>query len=215
VSPARLAPLPKERWDDAVREALRRGFPEAAPRFLASGPDAAPVPNVLGTLLHHPLLAGPFLAYNRVLLQTPALGHRLRELIVLRVAWRTRSLYEWVQHVRIAASLMTTEEIRAIARADGDGAWTPLERALLAATDQLVDRHRIDDVTWAALAAQLDGRQLVELVFTAGTYTCLAMAFNSFGLELDAGLELPAGIPLPPSDSEPGEVVHSVGRSSR
>src|SRR5262249_43264619 len=156
-----------------------------------------------GTLLHHPLLVGPFLAYNRVLLQTPALGHRLRELIVLRVAWRTGSLYEWVQHVRIAASLMTTEEIGAIAR--GDGAWTPLERDLLAATDQLVDRHRIDDVTWAALAAQLDGRQLVEVVFTAGTYTCLAMAFNSFGLELDAGLEVPAGIPLPRSDSKPGE----------
>ena len=152
VSRARLEPLPKERWDDAVRAALRQGFPEAAPRFLASGPDAVPVPNVLGTLLHHPLLAGPFLAYSRVLLQSPALGHRLRELIVLRVAWRTRSIYEWAQHVRIAASLMTAEEIGAIARADAAGAWTPLERDLLAATDQLIDRHRIEDATWAGLA---------------------------------------------------------------
>jgi 4-carboxymuconolactone decarboxylase len=198
VSTARLAPLPKDRWDDAVRSALRSGFPEAAARFLASGPDAPPLPNVLGMLLHHPLLAGPFLAYNRVLLQTPALGHRLRELMVLRVAWRTRSIYEWAQHVGLATNLgMTADEIAAIARADGSGAWTPLERDLLAATDQLLDRQRIDDATWAGLAAQLDGRQLVEVVFTVGTYTCLAMAFNSFGLELDPGLELPAGIPLP------------------
>jgi hypothetical protein len=26
-------------------------------------------------------------------------------------------------------------------------------------------------------------------VFIAGTYTCLAMAFNSFGLQLDADLQ--------------------------
>ena len=198
MSGARLAPLPKDRWDDAVRAALHQGFPDAAPRFLASGPDAVPLPNVLGTLLHHPALAGPFLVYNRVLLQTPALGHRLRELMILRVAWRTRSLYEWAQHARLATSLgMTGEEIAAIARADGAGAWTPLERDLLAATDQLVERHRIDDATWARLAAQLDGRQLVEVVFTVGTYTCLAMVFNSLGLELDPGLEPPAGVAFP------------------
>jgi alkylhydroperoxidase family enzyme len=198
VSGARLAPLPKDRWDDAVRAALRQGFPEAAARFLASGPEAGPVPNVLGTLLHHPALAGPFLAYNRVLLQTPVLGPRLRELMVLRVAWRTRSLYEWAQHARLATSLgITRDEIAAIARADAAGAFSPLERDLLAATDQLVEQHRIDDATWARLAAQLDARQLVEVVFTVGTYTCLAMAFNSFGLELDPGLEPPAGIAFP------------------
>jgi alkylhydroperoxidase family enzyme len=198
VSGARLAPLPKDRWDDAVRAALRQGFPEAAARFLASGPEAGPVPNVLGTLLHHPALAGPFLAYNRVLLQTPVLGPRLRELMVLRVAWRTRSLYEWAQHARLATSLgITRDEIAAIARADAAGAFSSLERDLLAATDQLVEQHRIDDATWGRLAAQLDARQLVEVVFTVGTYTCLAMAFNSFGLELDPGLEPPAGIAFP------------------
>ena len=62
------------------------------------------------------------------------------------------------------------------------GSWTPLEADLLAATDQLIDRYRIDDDTWARLAQHLDEQQLVELVFVVGTYTCLAMAFNSFGL---------------------------------
>jgi alkylhydroperoxidase family enzyme len=147
--------------------------------------------------MHHPALAGPFLAYNRVLLQRPVLEARLRELMVLRVAWRTRAAYEWVQHTRIAADLgMTPDEIRAITR-DDTGAWTPLEAELLAATDQLVDHQRIDDETWASLAAQLDERQLVEAVFVVGTYTCLAMAFNSFGLQLDPGLEPAAGIPVP------------------
>ena len=66
--------------------------------------------------------------------------------------------------------------------------WSPLEADLLAATDQLIDTHRIDDATWVRLAEHLDERQLVELVFVVGTYTCLAMAFNSFGVELDADL---------------------------
>lgn len=194
----RLAPLPKERWGDDARAALEKGFPGAAARFLSSSPDAPRLPNVLSTLMHHPALAGPFMAYNRVLLETPALGHRLRELMVLRVAWRTRATYEWVQHARIAAGVgMTPEEILAITRDVDGGAWTPLEADLLAATDQLLDRQRVEDDTWARLAQQLDERQLVEAVFAVGTYTCLAMAFNSFGLQLDPDLELDPRIPLP------------------
>lgn len=195
---ARLDPLSKERWDDTARAALQKGFPGAAERFLSSSPDAPRIPNVLGTLMHHPALAGPFLAYNRVLLQKPVLGHRLRELMILRVAWRTRSTYEWVQHTRLAADVgMTPDEIRAVTGDADAGQWTPLEADLLAATDELLDHHRIADDTWARLAKQLDERQLVEVVFTVGTYTCLAMAFNSFAIQLDPGLEPAAGAPLP------------------
>ncbi len=187
----RLAPLPRERWDDDVRDALRTGFSdEVATRFLASGPDAIAMPNVLATLMHHPQLAGPFLAYNNVLLQRPALDPRLRELMVLRVAWRTRARYEWAQHVRLATRLgMSSDEIDAIAGGPDANVWTPLEARLLAATDQLIDNYRVEDDTWSSLAKELDERQLVELVFVVGTYTGLAMAFNSFGLQLDPDLQ--------------------------
>lgn len=199
----RLAPLAVERWDDDARAALQAGFgKEATDRFLSPGPDAIPVPNALTTLMHHPGLAGPFLAFNRVLLFTPALPPRLRELMVLRVAVRTRSTYEWVQHVRIAQECGVTEaEIDAIALgADAGATWSPLEANVLAATDELIDRFRIDDRTWARLAEHLDERQLVEVVFVVGTYTCLAMAFNSFGLELDPELRTLAAPPLPESE---------------
>jgi len=198
----RLAPLPRERWNDDVHAALRGAFPKnIVDRFLSAGPDAVRVPNVLTTLMHHPALAGPFLTYNRVLLETPALGHRLRELMILRTAWRTRSVYEWVQHTRLASRFsVTPEEIEAIARGSSVETWTALEADLLAATDQLIDRHRIDDDTWARLAKQLDERQLVEAVFVVGTYTCLAMAFNSFALQLDPELSTSTTIPFPASE---------------
>jgi alkylhydroperoxidase family enzyme len=114
----------------------------------------------------------------------------LRELMILRVAWRTRSEYEWAQHVKLGEHCgVTPEDVEALANDANRDRWGPLERDLLAATDQLLDRARIDDETWQRLAARLDERQLVEVVFVVGTYTCLAMAFNSFGVALDPGLD--------------------------
>jgi alkylhydroperoxidase family enzyme len=188
----RIEPLPVDEWGDDEAAALRAAFgTRAVDRF--RGPDAPRVPNVLTTLMRHPALAGPFLVYNAVLLNAPTLEPRQRELMILRVAWRTRSPYEWVQHVRMAPSCgITAAEVEAIAAGAGD--WTPLEADLLAATDQMLDRYRIDDETWARLATHLDERQLIEVTFTVGTYVCLAMAFNSVGLELDPELD---AVPAP------------------
>jgi 4-carboxymuconolactone decarboxylase len=195
----RIAPLAKDDWSEEAVAALRAAFgDEAAQHLLAEGPHAPRVPNVLTTMMRHPRLTGPFIVYNAVLLNAPTLEPRQRELMILRVAWRTRSHYEWLQHVRIAdACGITAEEVEAIGRGSSAEVWTPLESDLLAATDQLLERYRIDDATWARLAEQLDERQLIEVAFVVGTYTCLAMAFNSFGLELDPELEEIAAPTLP------------------
>jgi 4-carboxymuconolactone decarboxylase len=197
--PPRLAPLARTDWDDEVVDALRRAFPtDVVDRFLSTAPDAPPVPSAIATMLHHPALAGPWLVYNNVLLWSPTLDERLRELMVLRVAWRTRSKYEWVQHVKLSERYgVTPADVEAVSTGTAGATWTPLECDLVAATDQLIDDYRIDDDTWARLAAQLDDRQLVELVFVVGTYTCLAMAFKSFGLELERGIDTSTML-LPP-----------------
>jgi 4-carboxymuconolactone decarboxylase len=200
----RIPPLPKDEWSDEAVAALRAAFGDrGADRLLAGGPDTPRVPNVLTTLMRHPGLTGPLLVYNAVLLSAPTLAPRLRELMILRVAWRTRSPYEWAQHVRLAQTScgITPEEVESIGPdSDGGadaGTWTPLEADLLAATDQLLDRYRIDDATWARLAEQLDERQLMEVTFVVGTYTCLAMVFNSCGIELDPDLDAAGGPPPP------------------
>jgi 4-carboxymuconolactone decarboxylase len=195
----RIPPLPTDEWSDEAVEALRGAYgDEGAKRLLSGSPSAPPMPNVLATMMRHPTLAGPFLSYNNVLLRAPTLEPRQRELMILRVAWRTRSEYEWVQHVRMAGRCGITEtEVEAIGSGDGTTAWTPLEADLLAATDQLLDRYRIDEDTWARLARQLDDRQLLEVLFVVGTYTCLAMAFNGVGLALDPELDSVPAPPLP------------------
>ncbi|MEV0358110.1 carboxymuconolactone decarboxylase family protein [Nocardia sp. NPDC050697] len=76
-----------------------------------------------------------------------------RELLILRVAWRTRSRYEWDQHVRIAGRLgVSDEQIAAVGRGPRAEIWSPLERLLISATDQLLEDQRIDDATWTGLA---------------------------------------------------------------
>jgi len=194
----RIAPLAVDEWDDDAVAALRDAFGvTAADRLLAGD---RPMPNVLATLLRHPALTGPFLSYNNVLLRAPALEPRWRELMVLRVASRTRSIYEWAQHVRMADRCgITAAEIEAVADGEtGAGAWSAIEADLLAATDQLLDGYRVDDATWARLANRLDVRQLLELTFVVGTYACLAMAFNTVGVALDAELADAAGtLPRP------------------
>jgi 4-carboxymuconolactone decarboxylase len=199
ASGPRIPPRSREEWSDDAVAALRAGLGDAAADGLLSS--GVRVPNVLTTLMRHPALAGPFLAYNMVLLNTPAVTPRLRELMILRVAWRTRSIYEWVQHVRAAQSCgISGQEIDAIARGADADVWSPVEADLLAATDQLIDQYRIEDDTWARLAKHLDERQLIEVAFVVGTYTGLAMAFNSFGLELDPELHTVAAPPLPDVD---------------
>jgi 4-carboxymuconolactone decarboxylase len=195
----RIAPLPTTEWGDDAVAALRAAFGnDGAERMLSTAPGTPPMPNVLTTLMRHPALAGPFLTYNNVLLRTPTLEARLRERMVLRVAWRTRSEYEWVQHVRMAARCgITADEVEAVGQGADADAWSALETDVLAAVDQLLDRYRIDDGTWARLAQHLDERQLVEMAFVVGTYTCLAMAFNSFGLVLDPDLDSVPAPPLP------------------
>ena len=202
----RLGPLPVDRWDEDVLEALRTGRSTLLAPELREALDAEDVarlaeilPNAVTTLLRHPALAGRFLAVTGSLLSDAALPARWRELMVLRVAWRTGCNYVWLQHVRIAPRYgVAAEEVAAVPEGPGAGAWEPVEAALLAATDQLLDRHGIEAPTWARLAAALDERQLVELPLLVGTYLTQALAYNSFAVQLDPSLREVEAPVVPP-----------------
>ncbi|MBY8859338.1 carboxymuconolactone decarboxylase family protein [Nocardia sp. CA2R105] len=189
TTPPRLAPLPPDRWDAHAREMLR-GRVGLADRYLSGAPDAPPMPNVLGILGHHIELGAAWLAYNGALLDRPAIDPRYRELVILRVAWRSRARYEWTQHARLALDCgVTADQVEAVTRGPEDPVWSPVERLLLSASDQLLDGYRIEDETWAGLATHFDARQLIEVLFVAGSYLCLALVFNSVGLQPDPEMD--------------------------
>jgi len=164
---------------------MLRGRLQRADVYLSGSSDAPPLPNILGILGHHPELGGAWLEYNGLLLDRAALDPRLRELAVLRVAWRTRSAYEWRQHIGMAGKLgITDKQIEEIACGDTAN-WSEVDRLVVAASDELIDRYRVADTTWAALTGHLNTRELLELLFVIGSYLCLALVFNSVDLQPD------------------------------
>ena len=59
------------------------------------------------------------------------------------------------------------------------------DSALMNAVDELDEKTNISDRTWAALGERLDEQQRMDLVFTTGNYIALAMALNTFGVEVE------------------------------
>jgi alkylhydroperoxidase family enzyme len=145
--------------------------------------------NALGTLARHPDLTRSFNTFNGHLLYGTTLTPRQRELLVLRVATLRGSDYEWAQHVVLAGDVgLTDDDITRIGQGGDAEGWSALDAALLHAVDELVEDALIADPTWKQLAAELDDQQLMDVVFTVGAYDLLAMAFRSFGVQLDDDL---------------------------
>ncbi len=186
---ARLTPLPPGEWPEAMRDALAALRPVDArhPRPQTKGRPKAL--NALGTLALHPGLTKAFNTFNGYILFSSTLTPRQRELLVLRVASLRQSAYEWEQHCVLAADVgLTSDEVARIAEGPDAPGWSTLDRAMLSAVDDLIGTAEISDGTWQLLAAELDDQQLMDLVFTVGAYDILAMAFRSFGVELDEDL---------------------------
>jgi alkylhydroperoxidase family enzyme len=186
----RIAPLPPKEWSKDMRQALaalrpanpRHPFPEQNDR-----PKAL---NALGTLANHPALTEAFNTFNGYILFSSTLTPRQRELLVLRLATVRSSAYEWAQHVVLAGDNgITPEEIEHVAEGPDAAGWSAHESAMLRAVDELVADTKVSDATWEALAQEFDTRQMMDLVFTVGAYEILAMAFASFGVELDDDLK--------------------------
>jgi alkylhydroperoxidase family enzyme len=145
--------------------------------------------NALGTLARHPALTRAFNTFNGHVQFATTLSARQRELLVLRVASRRRCAYERAQHVVLAGDAgLVRDEIARIGEGPDAPGWSPLERAMLQAVDELLDDAMVADPTWRVLAAELDDQQLMDLVFTVGAYDAVAMAFRTFGVELDDDL---------------------------
>jgi alkylhydroperoxidase family enzyme len=146
--------------------------------------------NAMGVLAHHPELTAAYNQLIRHALYFSSIAPRQRELLVLRVAHLRDSAYEWAQHVyQAGVAGLAPEEIARVRVGPSAPEWTPSDRALLAAADELVTDARIGERTYEALSAELDTRQLMDVVFTVGAYEVFAMALRTFDVELDDDLK--------------------------
>jgi 4-carboxymuconolactone decarboxylase len=186
-SPPRLTPIPFAEWDEDTRATLLSHLrrPE---RYLSGAADAPPMPVVLELFAHHVPLSESFMTFTDLMIgEGSKLEPRVRELAILRVAWRTQSGYEWDQHRRIGGDEGLSEaQLLAVAYGPESPVWTAQERAVVAAADEMIDHYAVSDETWAALTPFFEEGMLFELLFVIGGYLCLSVVLNSIGLRGDA-----------------------------
>ncbi|NNC79273.1 MAG: carboxymuconolactone decarboxylase family protein [Acidimicrobiales bacterium] len=111
-----------------------------------------------------------------------------RELMILRMAWRYNSEFEWGQHYQQAIDAGWSEADCQRVKVDSitDG-WDEWSQALLAATDGLMSNAMVPTTAWDVLRRQWSEETMLELVIFFGHYTMVSMFANTFGLGLPPG----------------------------
>jgi alkylhydroperoxidase family enzyme len=182
-SSPRIPLLPPDRWSQEARQAFASINPAGPQAELASAPNVAMI------MAHHPPLAGAFFGLGSQLLMKSSLPDRLRELVTLRVVSRYKGgEYEWHHHVRFArAAGVTDAEIEAARSPLDDTILEGAELGALRAVDELLAAGTISDERWDELAARLDPRQMMDLVFTVGLYVMASFGNAALGVEIEDG----------------------------
>ena len=152
-------------------------------------------------LAHHPELAKHVFGLLRQLATRNKLPGRLRELMIMRIAWTTASEYEWFQHYRIATQEngITDAEIVALRDWRNSALFSDADRAVLAAVDDTRERGAISDDAWAQCAQLFkEPAVLVEMVVMIGNWMLFAQLLNTLRIPIEG-----AGRPWPPDGEVP------------
>ncbi len=157
---------------------LARTIAALTGRLTGSGP-----PNIFTTLGQHPRLFRAWLCYSAHLMPFGRLPRRDSEVVILRVAWRCRSVYEWRQHVPLALRVgVTVDQIDAIAEHASTDGLSDRQRTLIAVADDLLGQRAISEPTWRSARATLTDRDLIELCLLVGHYQGLASAIGGLAI---------------------------------
>ena len=142
------------------------------------------------TIANNPEVARSLYGLLTTLLHKNQLPLRLREWMVLRIAWTTGSEYAWAQHYRIATTQAGFSEADVLAVRDWKNSDRPgpAERAVLAAVDDTVARGCISDAVWAECALHIrEPALLVEMAVGIGNWIMLSQLFQTFKVPLQEG----------------------------
>jgi alkylhydroperoxidase family enzyme len=111
----------------------------------------------------------------------------LRELGQTRAGFLRESQFVFSQHCKAARDLgMPEAKIEALASWAGSDLFSARERAVLAYVDELVLQNgRVQDATFARLAAELSDEEILELTYITALYEMHAIMTRALRLEYD------------------------------
>jgi len=158
--------------------------------------------NIFRVLLHRPKTAKAISELLLSLLFESEIGHRRRELIIMRIGWATGSEYEWTQHWPLAQSMFecSAEELLALRDWTKADCFDETDRAVLAATDELLETGDLADSTWQACFSALGRDAAIDMVAAIGTWLLISKVARGLRVPLEEGVQgwPPDGL-VPPS----------------
>jgi alkylhydroperoxidase family enzyme len=114
------------------------------------------------------------------------LDPQLRELVILRTGIVGDSKFEYSQHMKVARMVGIPEEKLAVIKGwKTSDLFTPVERAVMAATDEILSLNRVEDETFAALKRHLSDPEILELFVVSGLWRMHGLIVRALHLEYD------------------------------
>lgn len=148
--------------------------------------------SVFRVWLHQPQLAGWLHELIMGLLWKGNLDTKLRELVIMRLGWATGSEYEWTQHWRIAVEFLglDPDDLLAVRDWRSSERFGPAERAILAATDDVVANGAISGDAWAECTQHVgdDPALLVEMTAVISLWHMVSTMLRSLAVPLEDGV---------------------------
>ena len=165
---------------------------ETRSRATEAGMDAALADiHLFQVLFHSPALANAINSAKDGVLKETQLDPRLREFIIMRVAWLTGAEYVWDHHYKphVEHGLnVKPEGILGVRDPTNAAQFGDVELAVIAVADDVVSSGRVSQATIERCREFLPGNQeIVEAVATACVYNAIAGVALSLSVPIEEG----------------------------
>ncbi len=168
--------------EDAVRAAEEAGIPAYMAEL-----------NVFKVLLRRPRVGRALNDLIAALIFKGALDPRLRELIIMRIAWVKGSSYEWSQHWALSERIgLPADDIVGVRDWANHPGFTEADLAVLTATDEALSVGYVTAATRQRCLDAVGGDPdlLLELLAAIGNWSLFGFLLRSLEVPLDDDLAL-------------------------
>ncbi len=143
--------------------------------------------NVYRMMAWSPALAKVWAPFARGLRNELSVPRRLRELLIVQIACRHESKYEYGHHAHMAlAEGVTPAQLKALPHwRDNTPLFDADESLVLQLADDLTPARGATAATMQALIARFGEKQVMELLATGAFYCAVARIVNSLDCELE------------------------------
>ncbi|MEM1140989.1 MAG: carboxymuconolactone decarboxylase family protein [Pseudomonadota bacterium] len=171
-----VEPLPPSAWDESLMPIIENL-------------DGDPL-NVHRLMANHPQLLSAWWNFRNHAVNGGALGKRLGELVILRVAVHMGSWYEWASHVdRSLHCGLSLDEINRVTERRIGPKWQANEACLLEAVDELIASHGLSSDLQSKMELYFSVEQVMDVIAIHGMYVVLACMIKTWGLKLDEDVQ--------------------------